>query len=318
MSVAAVDHDRYLLTRPGPDTPVILPQFVVAMHADHNARYADAIWPLAPLTANPSAGKRVIYWRNCPDVFADELRLVAWTMLNGQLRPTFLCERGTRIRSRISASQSYSTILAWMHLATWLQARGVDRLAGCDNDVWHAYGQHLLAAHASRSHVFKILASLTRLWAFDQLSVQSARISRPPWDQGDADDCLPPADSTGGENATEPLTEATIGPLLVWAIRMVDDLADDILAGWAETRRLTEAAHTNTATPQSAAALGAFLTPRLAAAGVLPAAGAQLANTYLAATTGATIRQVERATRRYGLARVVAERPGPCPLQAYR
>jgi hypothetical protein len=60
------------------------------MHAHLNARYADSAWPLGPLTANPIIGKKVIYWRNCPAVFADELRLAAWTMINGRLRPTFL------------------------------------------------------------------------------------------------------------------------------------------------------------------------------------------------------------------------------------
>jgi hypothetical protein len=307
--------DRYVMPLPGPDTPVVLPQFTVAMHADRNARFADEVWPLAPLTANPSTGKRVVYWRNCPDGFADELRLTAWTMINGRLRPTFLTARGTRSRSRLSIGQIHATITAWMHLATWLHARGVDRLAGCDSDVWHAYGEHLAATPGSRSHLGKILSALTRLGAFDQLSSRTAGVGRPPWDRHGADDYLPARAGVGGENMTEPLAEATIGPLLIWAIRMVDDLAEDILASWAETLRLTAAAHANTATPQSAGALRAFLAPRLAEEDVLPTVAGQLANTYLAAITGATIRQVERIVRRDGLTRLAAQRPGPCPLQ---
>ncbi|BEL13004.1 hypothetical protein Q0Z83_111950 [Actinoplanes sichuanensis] len=318
MSVAAAeihpDPGRYVLPLPGPDTPVVLPQFVVAMHADRNARYADAAWPLAPLTANPSTGKRVLYWDNCPDGFADELRLVAWTLINGRLRPTFLLERGTRFRSRLSIHQIHATITAWMHLATWLRDRGIGRLADCDRDVWHAYGEHLSATHSGRSHLAKILAALTRLWAFDQLSSRPAGVSRPPWDQHRADDYLP-ARASGGENVTEPLVEATIGPLLVWAIRLVDDLAEDILAGWVETRQLADTARANTATVESAAALRALLAPRLATGEVLPTVARKLANTYLAAITGATINQVERLAQRDGLTRFAPERAGPCPLR---
>jgi hypothetical protein len=41
-----------------------------------------------------------------------------------------------------------------------------------------------------------------------------------------------------GENTTEPLDPQVIGPLLVWAIRVVEDFSSDILAAWAENRRL--------------------------------------------------------------------------------
>ena len=33
-----------------------------------------------------------------------------------------------------------------------------------------------------------------------------------------------------GENSIEPITPETMGPLLIWALRVVDDFADDILA----------------------------------------------------------------------------------------
>lgn len=310
--------DRYLLPLPEPGTPVVLPQFVVAMHTHLNACYADAAWPLGPLTANPSTYRRVIYWRNCPAVFADELRLAAWTMINGHLRPTFLQTRGARLRSRLSAAQIHETISAWIRLAIWLQARGIRRLADCTTGVLHSYGQHLLSYHTNRSHTHKMLGAVTRLWAFDQLSARPAGIGRAPWDERGADDYLPAATTTGGENETEPLAEQTMGPLLVWAMRMIDDLAEDILAGWAETQRLTQAARTTTGTPHGKATLEAFLAPLLAAGSPLPAGRTQgevcLAATYLSGITGASRSQIDKLNQREGLAEAAAQRPGPCPL----
>lgn len=311
-------HDRYLLPLPEAGTPVVLPQFVVAMHAHLNARYADPAWPLAPLTANPSTRKSVIYWNNCPAPFVDELRLAAWTMLNGKLRPTFVQARGTRLRSRISVTQTYGTILAWMQLATWLDTRGIHRLADCTSRALHDYGQHLLNLNTSRSHTHKRLSALTRLWAYDQLSARPTGIGRPPWDERGGDDYLPAATSTGGENETEPLAEQTMGPLLIWAMRMVDDFADDILAAWAENRRLTEAAHATTGTPEGRAAAKAFLARLLAADAPLPTVhhrGAiNFATTYVSGITGASIAQVDKMSQRHQLARVAAQQPGPCPL----
>ncbi|HEU5473771.1 MAG TPA: integrase [Actinophytocola sp.] len=318
---AALDlsrHDRYLLPLPEPGTPVVLPQFVVAMHAHLNARYADSAWPLGPLTANPSTGKKVIHWRNCPTVFADELRLATWTMINGRLRPTFLQTRGNRLRSRLSAAQIHETISCWIRLAIWLESRGIRRLADCTTSVLHSYGHHLLSCHTNRSHTHKTLGAVTRLWAFDQLCARPTGIGQPPWDERGADDYLPAATTTTGENETEPLAEQTMGPLLVWAMRMIDDLAEDILAAWAETQRLTEAAHATTGTPHGKAALEAFLAPLLAEEAPLPASRIRgevcLAATYLGGITGASRSQIDKLNQRESLAAVAAKRPGPCPL----
>jgi len=74
--------------------------------------------------------------------------------------------------------------------------------------------------------------------AFDQLTNSPSGITPPPWETEGADGYLPAAEgASGGENTTEPLAPQVIGPLLVWAIRVVEDLSDDILAAWAENRR---------------------------------------------------------------------------------
>ncbi|GAA1415453.1 hypothetical protein GCM10009601_05150 [Streptomyces thermospinosisporus] len=179
-------------------------------------------------------------------------------MINGELRPTFLAERATRLRARVSLSDLTEAVRQWMYLAAWLEERGLTSLAQCTTAVWTAYDQHLLAAGSSRERVLEILGTLTRLWAFDQLSARPTGVSRPPWDELGADDYLPAVSSAGsGENASEPLAEETMGPLLVWALRMVDDLADDILAGHTDTKRLAETGRTIPSTPAGQAALEA-------------------------------------------------------------
>ncbi|GLW59610.1 hypothetical protein [Kitasatospora phosalacinea] len=98
-------------------------------------------------------------------------------------------------------------------------------------------GRHLLEAGTGRRDTQTELIALTRRWAFDQLTGQPAGIARPPRDEVGTDDYLPAATTTGGENAREALAEETMGPLLVWVIRLVEDLTDGILTAHAAARR---------------------------------------------------------------------------------
>jgi integrase len=316
---AAPDFDPYLLPLPAPGSPVILPHLAKSLNAHLNGRYADPAWSLAPLTDNPSTSKTSVRWQQRPAAFRDEMRLAAWNLINGQLRPTFLSEHGPRMRGRLSALQVYGTLHQWKHLAQWLAERGITSLALCDAAVLHEYGQRVRDLRHSRAHALTILVSLTRLWAFDQLSARPNGIGRPPWDELGVDDYLPAATAAGGENATEPLAEQTMGPLLIWAMRLVEDLSGDILAAWAERQRLLDAARATAATPAGQAALEAYLRPLIASQAPLPATTGSsgktsLARAYISDLTGASTGQVDRLNDREGLTAAAAQRPGPCPL----
>ncbi|MQS16296.1 integrase [Streptomyces kaniharaensis] len=303
---------------PAPHSPVVPPQRAAGANAHLNSRFADDVWSLAPLIENPSTGTSSIHWRNCPEPFQAELRLLVWTLINKELRPTFLRERARTLRSRTSVAGTTTTVRVWMHLARWLTGRGLDTLADCDSGVLDAYATHLRERGGSRSSVAQALLALTRLWAFDELTARPVGIGRPPWDEHGVDDYLPAATTRGGENATEAIAETTMGPLLVWAMRMVDDLADDILAAWAEHQQVPVVAKATTPTETGLAALDAY-THRLDATGALvPVIRYRgrivLARQYIAVLTGASMDQVNLYAKR-GLTRAARLRPGPCPLR---
>ena len=315
---AAPDLDLFLLPLPSPASPVVPAHLAGTLHAHLNGRYGDPVWSLAPLTDNPSATRNTVRWAQWPAAFQDGMRLAAWNLINGQLRPTFLQEHGASMRGRLSLNGICSTLMAWRQLAAWLEEREIRLLSGCTAVVLHDYGQHLRDSGSSRIHVQKSLVALTRLWAFDQLSARPAGIGRPPWEDAGIDDYLPAASARGGENTTEPLAEQTMGPLLVWAMRVVDDLSADILAAGAEHRRLTEASRAGTTTPASRAALEAFLRPLIKGRAPLPSrrghGTTELAFTYITGITGASRGQLKSIAIREGLKDAVVQRPGRCPL----
>ncbi|AKN71533.1 hypothetical protein QR97_18520 [Streptomyces sp. PBH53] len=85
----------------------------------------------------------------------------------------------------------------------------------------------------------RFCAGSRTLWAFDPLSLSPCGITEPPWESEGIHDYLPAATGeAGGENKTEPLDPTVTGPLLTWSIRLVEDFSEDILAAWAERRRM--------------------------------------------------------------------------------
>jgi len=313
---SAPELDPYLLPLPTLGSPIVLPHLVNPMHAHINGRFADLDWPLAALTGNPSAPKITLHWQTWPAPFREEMRLAAWNLINGQLRPTFIQARTTRMRARLSLNETHGTITRWKLLADWLEEQGIHTLADCTTSTLHHYGLHLRDSGRSREHVRLTLVSLKRLWALDEISARASGIGRPPWDEIGADDYLPAATTAGGgENSTEPIAEQTMGPLLIWAMRMVDDLSEDILAAWAERQQLVRRASAATATPAGQAALEAYLRPlirnSLPVPSTITGTGPALARKYIMGLTGASRSQVETACAALPAA---ATRPGPCPL----
>ncbi|MFE2733278.1 integrase [Streptomyces sp. NPDC059349] len=310
--------DPYILFLPSPDSPVVLPHWIKPGNVHTNARYRAAVWPLAPLIDNPGTTLVRIYWRGCPAPLLGQVKLATWTMINGRLRPTYLQGRGVRARARTSAADMGETCSEWMRLARWLHARRITSLAACTQDVWRAYITERVASGVNRDSAEKICARLTDLWAFDQLTAFPAGITRPPWEEEGVDAYLPSAGGSRGENSTEPLDPKVLGPLLVWAIRFVDDFANDILASWDGRQSLFATAANNGGCQGGLAALSKFLLPKARSGSPLPSVRMYgrrtLARTYVAALTGASLSQVDRFNERHRLSNLANARPGPCPL----
>ncbi|MFE7464728.1 integrase [Streptomyces sp. NPDC057499] len=315
----AHESDPYILQVPAPDSPVVLPQWIDPGNTHPNTRYRDSVWSLAPLIDNPGATLISIHWKNCPAPLRDEMKRVVWALINGERRPTFLRTKGLSARGRGAAQTMLQKYCEWFRLARWLHQRGITRLADCTEDQWRIYAGVRRDEGISRVHAEMVLGYFTDLWVYDQLSARPAGISCPPWETEGIDDYLPSADGTdNAENSTEPLDPQVLGPLLIWALRFVDNFADDILAAWTEQRRLMEVAASNTATSASRAALKEYLLPLVNSGAPLPAAHVKgrlyLARDYVAAHTGATHAQIERLVMLHDVQDLVLERPAPCPL----
>ncbi|WP_308368075.1 integrase [Streptomyces sp. ISL-36] len=315
-----IEADPYILPLPRPDSLVVLDRWISAGNTHPNSRYDDDIWSMGPLIDNPGDSIHKINWRACPAGLRSEFRRLVWVLINGELRPTYIRERGFQNRTRDGVLSMRDNILQWLKFARWLDRQGVSRLSDCTMEHWKAYAAKCTSG-CTRGHAQTVLRWLSDLWAFDQLSVSPCGVTRPPWEDEGIDDYLPAETrKAGGENKTEPLDPTVIGPLLTWSIRLVEDFADDILAAWDERRRMHARVKATPSTREGLAAVKGYLLPLVDSGALLPATvsrlhGVTLAHHYVAAVTGASWNQVHHFASRHGLGEVAARRPGPSPLQ---
>lgn len=159
------------------------------------------------------------------------------------------------MRARLSADRTFKTIQQWAVFAHWLVARGIPTLAAVTADDLTAFADHLdkqrgMARNTACSH----LITLTRLHFYGTAYLPAAnRLTEPPWLRDGHDDYLPAA-SSRGENLTEPITPQTMGLLLVWSLRFVEQFADDILNAHQERAQIIAAAATADSAPRPRAA----------------------------------------------------------------
>ncbi|MGW0917134.1 integrase, partial [Streptomyces sp. NPDC002784] len=243
-----------------------------------------------------------------------ELKLLAWLTINTSLPARFLAERSVSWRARLSGSVISTSLGQWRQLARWLTTRGITALADCTTEILVDYSRHLRQGR-DRNSVHKHLTAVSRLWAFDQDSPAPTGMAEPPWLRGGIDDYLPPATSAG-ENLTEPITPAVMGPLLIWALRTVEEFAEDIITAVTEHRRMSATAATTPTNPAGLDALHAFLNHITAEQLPFPATrqDGTAAISYIAARTGASRSQVASMVGRQGWGPYIRRHPGPCPL----
>ncbi|MFD8725642.1 integrase [Streptomyces sp. NPDC059629] len=309
------------LAVPAADTPVIPEALFVDGYTGQASRYGENAWSMDPINANPSTERARVLWKPFPASMREEFRYLAWLMINTALPDIFLEGRPPSMRTRQSAATIYRTVLQWRRFAIWLHKSGVTSMMACTDEHFRDYALLLNRRQKiSRNTVSAELVGLTRLWMFDRTSPFPLNIPEPPWEREGIDDFLPSA-SAGGENLTEAISPQTMGPLLIWALRMVDDFAEDILAAWSESRELTAAAKTARRTKEGLARLNTYFAEMAEQGRPMPTVnvnGRRLAaSLYIAGITGSALEQVTTATsKRQRWKDYLAAHPGGCPLRS--
>ncbi|WP_435239160.1 integrase [Streptomyces sp. YPW6] len=240
MSSRAVAYD---LRPPARDAWLFDPDGVAEHRRQFVPRYGDPSWSLLALSKNPSQADDIIHWNWFSDTYCETFRHAAWALVNHPLPDVHIAKHGAPMRARLSAGRLLKCVNQWSVFAEWLEKQGITTLAAVTVEDLTEFAHHLGKIKArSRNTVCSYLLALSRLHYYGEMHLPPAdRLMEPPWIREGQDDYLPAA-SSKGENVAEPITPATMGPLLVWALRFVELFAPDILAAHVERRELHAAA----------------------------------------------------------------------------
>ncbi len=263
------------------------------------SRFGDGQWDLTPLNAYRHQKAIRLNWELIPPPIRPSFRRAGWALLNLPT-PEELLERPATNRVKwISPATVLVVFAGWHGFSAWLAERGLDRLCDLSPGDLEGYAAHVAALALSRQKAAQRLHAVSLLWAPHLPAVD--RLPMPPWDACGTKDYLPGADAKN-DNSTPPIHPAVMSPLLVWALRFVEDFADDIAAAWEERQRLTGRIREH-ANPDATLPLRRLIEEHAAENRPLPGSvylGRHLAaRSYLAGLTGASIGQVHRALREH-------------------
>ncbi|MEU6972887.1 hypothetical protein AB0A71_35265 [Kitasatospora aureofaciens] len=309
---------------PAADAFIVDPDTVPEQRLGFLPRYGDERWSLLALTQNPSATDDLIRWAWFPEIFREAFRYATWSLINYPLPDPEMLRHGSAMRSKLSSGRVLKTVNQWSIFAQWLTERGIGTLSRVAAEDLAEFAAHLdkvrgLSRNTATSH----LIGLSRLHYYGRFHLPPQdRLVEPPWLSEGLDDYLPAA-SALGENITEPIAPATMGPLLVWALRFVEEFADDIMTANEEHARLSTTAEAlrGYRHPASADGLLAFLDGLKAEGKPVPTAtvkGRKLAvpGIFLAGKTGTPAERVHQIMGKPAWRAYIAANPGPCLLEA--
>ena len=198
------------------------------------SRFSDETWDLTPAVFEEHSTKVSISFGAFSIRWREPVKTYLWVLINyDEVRPV----PGAAPEARPSV-RSISMIKSSLALLfSKVDAMGITDLQLLDQESLQELAIDL-AATSTYSKGRKVLTEVRRLWSYrDIVSSPLRMLPGLPWNGDKATDLLP-APPRATENKTARISDATLLPLMSWALRFVEDLSDDILSSFAMYRRL--------------------------------------------------------------------------------
>lgn len=219
------------LQRPNASTLVLLRR-TVRPDADpaRMSRYADDVWHLDQGIFEESSKTTRLNFTQVPSPLRESAKHYMWVLIN--------TDPPTQLRRTPSTRPSlYGVRMFWFALRVfldWLHKHGIAQFSEVTPDVLDEYLAFLVVKGDKLEQTHRCIAEIRRLWGYRTALPPSMRLSEvPPWG-GDPAGVLLGKARPGMENLTPRINEDTMGALLLWALRFVEEFADDIIAAQTE------------------------------------------------------------------------------------
>lgn len=203
------------------------------------SRFGDAVWDLSPIIHQAHQRRLILNFPTIPAPLRAVAKELFYALLAGDLPDGEMRLKVGSIRVLFSQIKRF---------LNWASERGGSTLAALTADDMIAYQQFLLATDLGPTQRASHRRAARLFWVYrerlhsDRLVLDPLRL--PQWQ---ADNSKPDR----LENRTDRIPEQVISPLLVWALRWIDDFSADVLAANAEWLELLSGSyHRLVAPPQ--------------------------------------------------------------------
>ncbi len=212
---------------------------------EQTARFRDDIWRLEPADLQRHAQSLTLDFATVPAAWRSLTKELCYAMLSGTLPPREERPRISTVRGNFIGVRRF---LTWLEnrpaAATGRPAARLGELVGADLE---AYQRHLLTVFPQPDTRGLARSKVRLLWRYRE--VMPDHLGFDPWH---CDGWTKDVNKVAAENATPRIPEQVHGPLMVWAMRFVDEFSADILAAaddWRATRaalKSSQLIHRNT------------------------------------------------------------------------
>jgi hypothetical protein len=212
---------------PGPGTMVLLNrQLCPGTDMSTLSRFRDDRWDLNPAIFEDHLRSVSLNFGLIRATLRQAAKFYIWQLLN-HTGPHRMARTGPRM-AVLTIQKVFNGDLQFV--LGWFDKQGISAFCQVTPELLDRYLDELISQGIPVWQGYGRLREVRRLWAHRAILPASMRLpEHPPWGGEDAHDLLG-ARRQGRENRTARIGELTMQMLLRWAIRFVEDLADDIIA----------------------------------------------------------------------------------------
>ncbi|MFE6155517.1 hypothetical protein [Streptomyces sp. NPDC057889] len=192
------------------------------------SRFGDDIWLLKHAQLQEQQTELVLNFQTIPATFRTVAKEICFTLLRGVLPPG--CEGIRSIDSVRGCLTQLKMVLKW------LNSSGITDLSAVTHANVEAFARHIAGLRLGQDTKDSRNRGMRMLWLC-RSKISEALTFDPAIVTGGMRQARS-ATRRGKENATDRIPEQVHAPYLVWALRFVDDFADDIVAAHEEWRQL--------------------------------------------------------------------------------
>lgn len=197
------------------------------------SRFDDRVWDLTPGIFEEHSTKTTLTFEAFPERWRSPVKAYFWTLINVDVfRPLAAGPAESRPSLRTISFVKPHLV----RFLTWCDAIGISDLNQCDSSRLDQLITDLADSDLNYSQRRHIVTEVRRLWTYrDHCAPELALPLASPWLNERPFDLFGRPPQPAG-NRTPRIEEATLVPLIAWALRFVEDFADDIVLGFEEYR----------------------------------------------------------------------------------